>query len=157
MNLMADLLEKMGNQGLTLGSIESMTSGLFAATAASIPGASKVFKGGLVTYSSSLKVSLLGIDPNLIEEKGVVSAEVAKEMAERGRKRLGVDVAISITGNAGPTTEPGQAGVGVAYMGVATKEKILVLPYQFHGERNEIRAAAVDVMAGLGLVALDQK
>ena len=88
MNLMADLLEKMGNQGLTLGSIESMTSGLFAATAASIPGASKVFKGGLVTYSSSLKVSLLGIDPNLIEEK----ASSARKSRKRWRSAAAKDL-----------------------------------------------------------------
>ena len=74
-----------------------------------------------MTYAASEKVALLGIDPKVIDEFGVVSKEVAKEMAEYGRKLLNVDVCVSVTGNAGPTVEKGDKQVGEAYIGICFK------------------------------------
>ena len=143
---MKHLLELLNEKNLTLGSVESMTAGLFAATFASVPGASKVFKGGLVTYAKEEKVKLLGLEENLISYFGVVSKEVVGEMASKGQKVLNVDVCVSVTGNAGPTVEPGGMPVGRAYVGIAIKDKNFVYELNLKGKRNKIRRQAVLAM-----------
>ena len=143
---MEQLLALLKEKGLTLGSIESMTGGLFAARVTDVSGASKVFKGSLVTYQVAAKEELLGISPNLISKYDVVSKEVAEEMATKGRKTLKVDVCVSITGNAGPTTEPGKEEVGISYIGVAYLDKCVVTRHKFSGDRKQIREQAVLAM-----------
>jgi len=140
------LVELLTEKGMTLGSVESLTGGLFSSTICSVPGASKVFKGGLVTYAVSEKVALLGIDPEVIKDYGVVSKEVAKEMATKGQNKLNVDVCVSFTGNAGPTREPGDAPVGRVEMCLVIKEKALELTKDFNLPRNLLREACVDTM-----------
>lgn len=143
---MKKLFESLLEKGYTLGSVESMTAGLFASTFVETPGSSKVFKGGLVTYWAEEKVQLLQIEQNLIDYFGVVSKEVAGEMASKGQKVLGVDVCVSVTGNAGPTAEPGGMPVGRVYIGVAIKDKKYVFEHDFRGTRNKIRHQAVLAM-----------
>ncbi len=151
MSRMYDLLQTLANNGKTLGSIESMTGGLFAERATEVPGASGVFKGAIVSYTREVKEKVLGIDPKIIEEEGVVSELVAQQMAAKGRELLGVDVALSITGNAGPTAEPGDAPIGQVYLGLATKDGTWSFGYQFEGTRQEIREKAVELMITFGL------
>ena len=143
---MKELFELLLNKRYSLGSVESMTAGLFASTFVKTPGASKVFKGGLVTYAVEEKVKLLGMEENLIKHFGVVSKEVAGEMASKGQKVLGVDVCVSITGNAGPSVEPGGMPVGRAYVGIALKEKNYVVELNLRGNRNKIRSKGVLAM-----------
>lgn len=143
---MKKLLELLKEQGLSLGSVESMTAGLFASTFVETPGASKVFKGSLVTYAVEEKVKLLGIEENLINSFGVVSKEVAGEMARKGQNVLGVDVCVSITGNAGPTAEPGGMPVGRAYIGIAKNDQKYVFEVNLRGNRNKIRKDSVLAM-----------
>jgi len=143
---MKKLLSAYKQKGLTLGSVESMTGGLFAAKFTGIPGSSAVFKGSLVTYSVEEKVALLGIDKELIKKYGVVSKEVAVEMARLGREKLNVDVCVSVTGNAGPTTEPGGKPVGCFYVGVSTKEGTVAKRHQRSQKRNVVRNSAVLAM-----------
>lgn len=140
------VLSILEEKGLTLGSVESLTAGLFASTICSIPGASKVFKGSIVTYATSLKTDLLGIDKNLIGRVGVVSKEVAREMATRGREKLNVDVCVSFTGNAGPTKEEGKAPVGRVNMCVSTREINMDIEKDFLLERNAMREECVNAM-----------
>jgi PncC family amidohydrolase len=140
------VLSSLEERGLTLGSVESLTAGLFASTICSVPGASKVFKGAFVTYATCMKTVLLGIDKDLIEKYGVVSEEVAREMALKGRSALDVDVCVSFTGNAGPTKEEGRAPVGRVNMCVATREGHVNLEKDFKLERNEMREACVNSM-----------
>lgn len=151
MKRMHDLLQNLADLGLTLGSVESMTGGLFAEKATEIPGASNVFKGAVVSYSSAVKINLLGVNPKTIESDGVVSERVAKEMAVCGREKLGVDVCLSVTGNAGPSCEPGEAKVGEVYFSLATKDAVWSFGYTFEGERQDIREQAVDMMVSFGL------
>ena len=92
------------------------------------------------------KVKLLGIEENLINYFGVVSKEVAGEMASKGQKALNVDVCVSVTGNAGPTAEPGGMPVGRTYVGIALKDKNYVFELNFRGNRNKIRKQAVLAM-----------
>ena len=143
---MEELLKLLQAKNLTLGSVESMTGGLFASEFTNVPGASKVFKGSLVTYHVSEKVNLLGISEDLINQFGVVSNEVAYEMAKRGRETLDVDVCVSVTGNAGPTCEPGGKPVGCVFIGLATKEKTLVKELSLDGDREKIRKNTVQII-----------
>lgn len=140
------LLAVLNARKLSLGSIESLTGGLFASTVCSVPGASNVFKGAIVSYANSVKTDLVGVKDFDIEVFGVVSSKVADEMAIEGRKKLGVDICVSFTGNAGPTAEPGAAPVGRVNMAVATAYGVVAFQQDFVGERNEIRAKCVDMM-----------
>ena len=146
---MEKLFETFKNKGLTLGSVESMTGGLFSAKFTGIPGVSAVFKGSLVTYSVEEKINIVGVKKETIETYGVVSEEVAIEMAERGRKLLNVDICISVTGNAGPTAEPGGKPVGCFYVGVSSKKGSFAKRYQRTQKRNMVRNSAVLAMRDL--------
>ena len=143
---MKELLDLLAENNLTLGSCESMTGGLFAAKVTSVSGASKVFKGSIVSYSPLVKEGVLGISPNLISKYGVVSKEVAEEMARKAKEILDVDVCVSITGNAGPTCEPGKEGVGVFYIGIAYLDGVVVYRKHIHGDRDTIRNCSVLAM-----------
>jgi nicotinamide-nucleotide amidase len=134
----------MADKGLTLGSVESLTGGLFAATFCSTPGASAVFKGAIVTYANEEKINLVGVKAETIARFGVVSQPVADEMASGGLKALHVDYCVSFTGNAGPTCEPGEAKVGEIYMTIASAEEEIAYPLFLRGTRNEIRLGAVE-------------
>ena len=146
---MKKLLEELAEKGLTLGSIESMTGGLFAAEFTSVPGSSKVFKGSVVTYATEIKEKVVGVKAETIEKYGVVSEEVAREMAEWGRKLLNVDVCVSITGNAGPTCEPGGKPAGYFCIAISTKDKTISKNYQIGKKRNVVRNRAVLAMRDL--------
>ena len=129
-------------KGLTLGSVESFTGGLFAREMTAVPGASKFYKGGLVTYATEEKVRLLGIQQSDVDKYGVVSREIAYQMAELGKKKLNVDCCISFTGNAGPEAMENKP-VGEVYIGLATPEKVTVFPYKLEGERLNIQEKAI--------------
>lgn len=146
--LMERLEERLIAQKMTIGTVESLTAGLFASSLASVPGVSKTFRGSLLTYDPALKTSLAGVDPLLIEKFGVVSEEVAIAMAKGGQKALGVDVCLSCTGNAGPTAQEGEAPVGSVYMAIALPHKTICLHKIFASmSRNEVREATVLLMA----------
>lgn len=108
-------------KNLTLSSAESVTGGLFASSITDVPGASKVFKAGFVTYSDSSKINDLGVSKDLIDKYTVSSPEIAVEMAKCAISRTKSDISISITGNAGPESyegqHPGLAYIGWAYRG----------------------------------------
>ena len=117
------VVEKLKEKHLTLSCAESCTGGYFAKRITDIAGASSVFMGGFVTYSNEAKINLLGVNPSTLQNHTAVSPETAIEMANGTLKRLNTDIAISITGEAGPNPDPetGKA-VGTVFIGVATKE-----------------------------------
>ena len=129
-------------RGLTLGSVESFTGGMFAKEITAVSGASKFYKGGLVTYATEEKARLLGISKDDIEEYGVVSQQIAYQMAENGRDLFDVDVCVSFTGNAGPEAMEGKP-VGEIYIGLSSKDGTLVFPYMLKGTRNSIQEEGV--------------
>lgn len=110
---------------MTFAAAESCTGGELAKRFTDLPGASEFFLGGAVTYTNEAKAKILGIDPALIEEKGAVSFEVAKEMAERVRYLLGADMGIGVTGLAGPDGD-GVHEVGTVFVSLATKDETFV-------------------------------
>ena len=128
--------------GRTLGSVESFTGGLFAREITAVPGASHFFKGALVTYASEEKNRILGISYQDIDQYGVVSREVAAQMASNGQKLLNVDYCVSFTGNAGPTAMEGKP-VGLVYIGVAIYDRIEVYELQLSGSRDDIQKEGV--------------
>ena len=128
--------------GRTLGSVESFTGGLFAKEMTSVPGASHFYKGGLVTYASEEKNRLLGIPYSDIDQYGVVSKEIASQMASNGQKVLNVDYCVSFTGNAGPEAMEGKP-VGEVYIGIAIYDRVEVYVFSLKGSREEIQKEGV--------------
>lgn len=127
---------------ITIGSVESFTVGGFANMLGSIHGISKVYRASLVTYQSEMKEKLLGIDHDLVSRVGVVSEEVAREMAIKGQEILDCDLVISFTGNSGPLPMEDKP-VGLCYMGVAYKNSVQVKTLHLKGSREEIKNQAL--------------
>ena len=144
MNNAQKLIERLTEKNLTLGSVESFTGGLFAKKVTDVSGASKVFKGALVTYSKELKESLLGIPASFIEEHGVVSYEVCQQMAIKGKKVLGVDVCVAFTGNAGPEVSEDGGEVGEVYIAVCYAGQVWPIPLHLELGREGNREYAVE-------------
>ena len=130
-------------RGWTVATAESLTGGLIAATLVNIPGASDVVRGGFVTYQSVAKTLLLGVPEEMIETYNVVSAPVAKAMAEGARARLGVDAAVSATGLAGPGGGTEAIPVGTVFLGLATAAGTEVIPLHLTGARDRIRTLSM--------------
>ncbi len=114
-------LDELRKRSLQLATVESCTGGLLAGLLTEVPGASATLERGLVTYSNSAKTSLVGVDMGLIDRVGAVSAEVAQAMAEGALRHAPVDVAIAITGIAGPDGGSAEKPVGLVYLAVALK------------------------------------
>ena len=138
-----DVKQSFINYGLTLGSVESFTGGLFASTITSISGASKFYKGGYITYATEEKINLLMIPKEIIDRFGVVSKEVAYHMANNARQLLKTDYCVSFTGNAGPEAMEGKP-VGEVHMCIASAQDAQVYSLRLEGTRNEIQKQAVD-------------
>ena len=119
------VIQLLREKRLRFSAAESCTGGDIARRFTDIPGASEYFLGGVVTYTNEAKAKLLGIDPALIEEKGAVSFEVAKEMAERVRSLLGSDIGVGVTGLAGPDGD-GVHEVGTVFVSMAAPEQTWV-------------------------------
>lgn len=139
-----ELLDGLAARGETLATCESLTAGMLAATIAGVPGASRVLRGGLVTYATELKSSLAHVDWEILEAHGVISAECARAMARGAREVCGADWAISLTGVAGPDRQDDHP-VGEVHVGVAGPEGLVVdttLNLDPELSRNEIRELA---------------
>jgi nicotinamide-nucleotide amidase len=128
------VVKKLAKKGLTLATAESITGGGLASTLTTIPGASAVFLGGVVTYSDQAKIALLDIGPKLIKKLTAVSEEVAIAMAVNAATKFKTDFAISTTGVAGPGSAFGKKS-GTAWIAIASKEKI--------GGRNQIKCQPI--------------
>ena len=137
------VLELCRARGWTLATAESCTGGLVAARLTSVPGSSAVVTGGVVAYSNGVKERELGVAPALLEAHGAVSAEVAEAMARGARERLGVDVAVSVTGIAGPDGGTPEKPVGLVYLHAETPDGGRGREFSFPGDRASIRARSV--------------
>lgn len=138
----AAVVEAARVAGLTLGTAESLTGGAVAAALASVPGASAVLEGGVVSYSHAVKSAVLGVPAALLNRVGAVDARVAAEMATGARRALAVDVAVSTTGVAGPEPHDGKP-VGTVFIGVAGPEGVRTRQLRLDGDRAQIRTATV--------------
>ncbi|WP_409305493.1 competence/damage-inducible protein A [Peribacillus sp. SCS-155] len=116
-SLIKELVKELTVRKLSISAAESLTGGMFQEQLTSIPGAGKVFKGGIVSYTNEVKAEVLGVSEDTIKKFGVVSEECALEMAQNVRKQLGADVGISFTGVAGPDEQEGKP-VGTVFVGI---------------------------------------
>jgi nicotinamide-nucleotide amidase len=130
-------------RGETVTVAESATGGLLAEHITSIPGSSKYFSGGFLTYSDEAKVALVGVAPDLLRQHGAVSEPVAKAMAAGARERMGATWGVSITGFAGPEGGTEQDPVGTMYIGLASPDGVTARRLSFFGDRARVRALAV--------------
>jgi len=128
---------------LSLSLAESCTGGLLAARLTSVAGASDFLERGYVTYSNQAKVDLLGVDPKLIEAHGAVSEEVARAMADGARRAAGTDLAVAVTGIAGPGGATAEKPVGLVFLALAGAVGDRVRRAQFPGDRERVRGQAV--------------
>lgn len=131
------------NKHLTIATAESCTGGLLGAAFTQEPGSSEFYLGGVVSYSNSVKREILGVSEENLKTFGAVSEEVAKEMAEGVRSKIGSDMAVSTTGIAGPDGGSDQKPVGLVYIGIATPEGVHAKKFQFYGERESVRQLTV--------------
>ncbi|WP_370520281.1 CDP-diacylglycerol--glycerol-3-phosphate 3-phosphatidyltransferase [Enterorhabdus sp. P55] len=129
--------------GLTAACAESLTGGLIAGALTAVPGSSAVVRGGVVSYAAEAKRDVLGVSSRALDEAGVVSEPVARQMAEGARERLRADVAVAVTGIAGPGgAEPGKP-VGTVWMAVAEAEGSAARLFCFEGDRQAVRLQTV--------------
>ena len=128
--------------GATVSTAESLTGGRLAAVFTDTPGASETYRGGVVTYATELKTSLLDVDESIVEEHGVGSPECAKAMASGIRARAGTTYGVSTTGVAGPTEQEGKP-VGTVFVGVAGPGLVEAVALELGGKRDQIQDATV--------------
>jgi nicotinamide-nucleotide amidase len=133
----------------TLAVAESCTGGLLGARITEAPGASDYFLGGFQVYGKPMKIRLLGIDPGVVEQYGVVSEAVARGMADSVRDRTQATYALSITGEAGPTSSHPDVPAGTVWIGLATPDKVEAKRFRFPGNRDRVRAFAVQTALNL--------
>src|SRR5579884_3151497 len=149
--LVRRLHEALSTRGLTLAVAESCTGGLLAAAITDQPGSSAYFKGGIVAYSNEIKERLLGVPGELLARHGAVSAEVARAMAEGVRRRLEADLALSITGIAGPDADGTEKPVGLTHIWVDSDRGGEGRRFVFDGDRWQNRHRAVAEALALAL------
>ncbi len=147
----AVLLQLLRERGETVSVAESLTGGLLGATLTQTPGASDVFRGGVIAYASDLKDSLLGVPADLLESEGAVSARVATAMATGVRERLATTYGLALTGVAGPAEQDGQA-VGTVHVGLAAPGGVTVRSLRMPADRPRIRVFAT--VAAMNLLRL---
>ncbi len=148
------LRKELESRGWTIGTAESATGGLVGRRLTSLPGASETFRGSVVAYASDLKTSILGVPDATIDEHGVVSEATAEAMARGARSVLGVDVAVAVTGSAGP--EPLEQPVGTMIVAVATPLCSMVRTMHLPGDRERVRTYAATAALHLVLRAILQ-
>jgi PncC family amidohydrolase len=144
---LANLAQEAGallrRRGLTLAVAESCTGGGLGDAVTDIAGSSDYFLGGVIAYSNGVKEALLGVPHGLLEAQGAVSGEVAGAMAEGARRLLGADVALSITGIAGPTGGTPEKPVGLVYISLATAQGTTWRRFVWGASRRENKLASV--------------
>ena len=148
------LLQK--NQ-FTITTAESCTGGLVAGRILNVAGASSSFNEGYITYSNEAKERILGVTHKTLEEYGAVSPQTAKEMAEGAAKKADADVALSVTGIAGPGGGTKENPVGLVYIGCYVKGELYVKECHFHGNREENRKEAVETALLLAKEVIEKK
>jgi nicotinamide-nucleotide amidase len=156
MSSAADAVAALTERGQSLATAESLTGGLVSARIVDVPGASVVFRGGIVAYSADAKVDQLRVPPELIDAVGTVHPDVALAMAEGIRKVFGASYGLATTGVAGPGAHQGHRA-GTAFVAVAGPNGARVEAVTASGDRSQVRNTAVDVVLSLLTATLGAK
>ena len=141
--LAAQVITMLRAAGQTVAAAESLTGGLVAAALTSVPGASLAVRGGVVSYATDLKASLLGVPRAMLDEHGAVFPGVASAMAEGVRQRLGATFGVATTGVAGPEPADGQPA-GTVHIAVSAQDDTVVRTLALDGDRDRIRSLTVE-------------
>lgn len=141
MNLCFEVLKRL--EGMTLVTAESLTGGGIGAVLTAVPGSSAVFKGGVISYTDEVKHELLGVDEEILRRYGAVSLWTAGAMASGVRKLLKADVAVSVTGLAGPGGDEFGHEVGTVFIGFENQAKSIAKEYRFTGDREAVRRQTI--------------
>ena len=142
MHLCCDALSRLA--GKTLATAESCTGGGIGAALTAVPGSSAVYKGGIISYTNWVKANILGVDEEVLKIHGAVSAPVAEAMAVGARNVLQADIAVSVTGLAGPGGDEYGNPVGRVYIGYADEKISTSREFTFEGDRDAVRRQAVE-------------
>ena len=135
--LCSEVLKRL--EGKTLVTAESLTGGGIGQALTAVPGASAVYKGGVISYVNEIKENVLGVSREILDRYGAVSPWTAGAMASGVRKLMNADVAVSVTGLAGPGGDEFGHPVGTVYIGFESRSRALVKGLRFEGSREEIR------------------
>lgn len=138
-------------RGKTIATAESCTGGGIGQALTSVPGSSAVFKGGIISYCDEIKNRLLCVPLEMLHEYGAVSAPVAEAMAKGAKAALGADMALSVTGLAGPTGDDYGNPVGTVFIGWCDGQNCFARQFHFAGDRDSVRLQAVE--AALRIIA----
>ena len=136
-------------RGLTCATAESCTGGGVGFAITSVAGASEVFAGGVISYSNEVKREVLGVSAATLAAVGAVSGEVAAQMADGARRLLKTDLAVSLTGIAGPDGGTAEKPVGLVWFGLSTPTDMHIERMVFTGDRAAVRAQAIDHALGM--------
>lgn len=147
MSLCCDVISRL--QGKTLVTAESLTGGGIGSALTSVAGSSAVYKGGIISYTNWVKETVLGVPGNVLETYGAVSAQTAGAMVSGVRRLLCADVAVSVTGLAGPTGDEFGNPVGTVFIGYEDAWKKEVHQYHFSGTRQEVREQTIQAACAL--------
>ena len=153
--LCCDVLEALRAKGKTFVTAESLTGGGIGAAFTGISGASEVYKGGVISYVNEIKRDVLGVPQEILDRYGAVSPWTAGYMASGVRNLLKADIAVSVTGLAGPGGDEFGHPVGTVYIGFACNRKSLVQGYRFEGTREEVRHQTIQAALKLILENLE--
>ena len=145
--LSKELSDKFWKEELTLATAESCTAGNIAAIITAIPGSSRFYKGGIVAYNNDVKINLLGVSPQTLEEKGAVSEEAVIEMVKGAMKSMNSDCAVATSGIAGPTGGTPENPVGSVWIAAGMKDKIITLKVTGdEGRKRNIEKATLNAL-----------
>ena len=153
MSVAEKLVELLKAQGLTCATAESCTGGGVGSAITAVAGSSAVFMGGVISYANEVKRDVLGVSEQDLQTVGAVSSEVAAQMAEGARRLMKTDLAVSLTGIAGPDGGSDEKPVGLVWFGLATQDGVRTEKAIFRGDRTGIRANAVIHALGMLTVA----
>ena len=158
---MSDTAERLGNvlmsKGKTIAVAESCTGGLFCNTVTNIPGSSAFFLGGIIAYSNEAKTQVLGVPAEAMANHGAVSAKTALAMAFGALDHLASDIAVAITGIAGPSGGSEAKPVGTVFIAVASEENMVTQEFHFSGPRAEIKQQSVNAAIELAINFLTEE
>lgn len=143
MTLESRVVAALAKEGMWLACAESCTGGLFGARLTRVPGAGDVFRGGLISYQDEMKAEFLHVERELLARLGAVSQPVARQMAEGAREAFAADIAVSITGFAGPSVPPG-GELGRVYIGISHWGGTEVHDLHFAADREKVREGATE-------------
>jgi len=144
MSLEEEVGALLRQKGLTLGIVESATGGLLSHRITNIAGSSDYYKGSVTAYSNRVKIGVVGVKEDTINQYGAVSPQIAEEMAQGGRKILGADICIADTGIAGPGGASAGKGVGLFYIGLSHGERTFSRKHNFKGDRQQNKQSAAE-------------